>query len=159
MKRLRLLLLGFIFITHLSVIQAQSTVTGKVLDDNQVPLPGVNVLIEGTTTGTITNLDGEFSLSVPDGSSLSFSFVGFKTKVVEVGQQTDLTISLDPDVGAIEQVVVVGYGIQKRESVVGSITQATGEDLKKSGGTSNVAHTLAANLPGITSLQATGRPG
>lgn len=135
------------------------TVTGTVTDEAGVPLPGVNVIIQGTTSGTITDGTGRFSLNVPNEQSvLVFSFIGYTSQTVTVGSQRTLSIALIPELKALEEVVVVGYGVQKKESVVGAISQINNEALLLSG-TKNVTSALAGKLSGVLTIQSTGEPG
>lgn len=107
-------------------------VNGKVSDENGEGLPGVNVLVKGTTLGTVTDVDGMYRLQVENQSSvLVFSSIGYVSQEVVVGNQNTININLDPDVTALEEIVVVGYGTQKREDLTGAIASVSGEDLKK----------------------------
>ena len=135
-------------------------VTGVVQDKEGIGLPGVSIFIKNTTTGTVSNNDGSFKLVVPaSADTLVFSFVGMRTKEINIDDKTNIVVTLiDLNVG-IEDVVVVGYGIQKKESVVGSITTAKTEDLEKRGGTVNLANALSGQLPGVTVMSRTGEPG
>ncbi len=95
------------------VMAQEKVVTGKVTSfEDGTTLPGVNVVIKGTTTGTATDTNGAFSLSVPEGSTLVFSFIGLETKEVEVGTQTSLDVVLASDISQLGEIVVVGYGTQ-----------------------------------------------
>ena len=118
---------------------AQVKVTGIITDAEQgVTLPGVNVLEQGTTNGTITDVDGNYTITVEGpGSTLVFSFVGYESMEVLAGNATTLNVALKTGL-ALEEVVVVGFGTQKKESVVGAITQVSGDELVSSG-TSNVS--------------------
>jgi outer membrane receptor protein involved in Fe transport len=136
------------------------TLQGRVTDVNGVPLPGVTVMVKGTTIGTITDSDGRYTLSkVPDKATLVFSFVGMKTKEVVITSQTEVNVVLEDDVQGVEEVVVVGYGEQKKESVVGAITQTTGEVLERAAGITNVGSALTGNLPGVITISSSGLPG
>ncbi|MCG8699812.1 MAG: SusC/RagA family TonB-linked outer membrane protein, partial [Bacteroidales bacterium] len=152
--------LAFLFVlTSVTVFAQTKTITGTVKDDQGAPLPGVTVVLEGTTQGTITDLDGKYSISAQPTDQLKFSFIGFKVQLILVGDQSAIDVTLLPDVESIDEVVVVGYGIQKKESVVGAITQAKGEDLKKTGGLTNLTDALSGQMAGVTVLQSTGIPG
>lgn len=143
----------------LEVSQPQITVTGNVTDDTGAPLPGVNVVIQGTSIGTITDLSGSFTINIPDENAvLAFSFVGYTPLTISVGNQRQFSIILIPDVKALEEVVVVGYGTQKKESVVGAISQVAGSSLVQSG-ISNVSNAIAGKLSGVLTIQQTGEPG
>lgn len=141
--------------------QTKKTLTGVVNDSSGESLPGVTVVVKGTTIGTITNFEGKFSVEVPsDAETLVFSFVGFKPQELPIGEQTVFNITLEEETVGLEEVVVVGYGTQKKESVVGAITQTTGEDLiERAAGIANVEEALQGNLPGVTTIQGSGIPG
>jgi TonB-linked SusC/RagA family outer membrane protein len=108
----------------------QKTVTGMVTDSNGYPLPGVTVVVKGTTIGTVTNPDGGFSLSIPTATeTLQFSFVGMKTQEVPIGDKTTFTIVMEDETIGMEEVVVVGYGTQKKVNMTGSVDVVSGEQL------------------------------
>ncbi|WP_460635279.1 SusC/RagA family TonB-linked outer membrane protein [Larkinella harenae] len=115
--------------TTLSADRLLEDVRGKVTDANGEGLPGVSVVIKGTTRGTTTNGEGEFTLNVPANSTLVFSFVGYASKEVAVNNRTVVNVSLVQDERALEEVVVVGYGTQKRASVTGAVSSVTPKDL------------------------------
>ncbi|WP_372772725.1 SusC/RagA family TonB-linked outer membrane protein [Mangrovibacterium sp.] len=143
-----------------SSLQKEKKLTGVVKDGQGEPIPGATVVVQGTTIGAITDFDGIFTINVPDGAKiLSISFVGFTTQEIVIGQTTKFNIVLEETSIGVDEVVVVGYGVQKKESVVGAITQATGEDLQKAGGVTNVGEALQGRLPGVTTLQGSGIPG
>ncbi len=135
-------------------------VTGKVISDTDgMPIPGVTVRIEGTTRGTVTNIDGAYTIDVNEGETLVFSFVGFIEQKVTVGSQSTIDISLEEDLQSLDEVVVVGYAEQKKETIVGAVTQTDGEVLKRTGGVSNVGQALTGNLPGVITTSSVGTPG
>lgn len=140
-----------------SVTFAQSiTVTGKVLDSNKEALIGVSVLEKGTTNGTITDFNGNFTLSVATGATLQFSYIGFTTK--EMKAAANMTVEMEEDSKALDEVVVVGYGTQKKGSLTGAITAVKSEELTSTT-TSTTAGALVGKAPGISARQADGRPG
>lgn len=147
-------------VEELSVQQVQ-TITGRVLDsETSESLPGVNVVIKGTTTGTVTDVNGRYSIGVPSSESvLVFSSIGFVTEEIAVGTQSVIDVALIPDITTLGEVVVVGYGEQRKESVVGAITQTEGKVLERTGGVSNVGAALTGNLPGLITSASTGMPG
>lgn len=100
---------------------------GKVTDEEGLGIPGVNVHLKGTNTGTITDINGEFLIYVPAEARLVFSFIGYMTEEVYVGYSSSTTITLKPDINKLEEVVVIGYGVQKKSMVTGSITQLQGK--------------------------------
>ena len=136
------------------------TVSGSVIDNTGEPLIGASVVVKGQTSlGTVTDIDGNFRLKVPSEQSvLVFSYVGMTSKEIKVGKQRELKVSLLDDT-QLEEVVVVGYGQQKKASVVGAITQTTGEVLERAAGIGSVGAALTGNLPGVATIASTGRPG
>ena len=126
----------------------QQTITGTVTDSSGAPLPGVSILIEGTTTGTETDFDGNFSVSADRGQTLVFSFIGMTTVSVVVADQTTLSISLEDDASALEEVVVTGYGTQKRTTLTGAVSTVTGDALEKSAAP-NMGNALAGKVAGL----------
>ncbi len=114
----------FLLIIFSAAVYAQGIlVKGKVTDENNLPAPGVNVLIMGTTTGTITDIDGSFSVNVPGPDAvLLFSYVGYKAQQVKVGSQTEINLRLEVDISQLEEIVVTGYGVQRRSDLTGAIT-------------------------------------
>ncbi|QIP13621.1 TonB-dependent receptor [Spirosoma aureum] len=134
-------------------------VTGTVKDAKGDPLPGVNVLIKGTKTGTVTDIKGTFRLNLPKGNeTLIFSYIGFKTQEVPVSGQTTFTVQLEEDAAALGEVVVVGYGVQKKVSLTGavaSVDMKAVQDLP----VNNLSAVLAGQLPGVGVSGGTSRPG
>jgi hypothetical protein len=107
------------------------TVSGRVLEETGQAVPGVNVIEKGTTNGTTTDATGRFSIEVQGESSvLVFSFIGYQTQEARVGAQTEISITLAPDITALEEVVVVGYGTQQKVNLTGAVGTATGEVLE-----------------------------
>src|SRR5690554_949507 len=96
-------------------------ISGTVTDETGQPLPGTTVTVQGTTLGTVSDLDGKYSLSVPEGATLVFTFIGYQTQRVQVGNQTVLDIRMVEDASSLEEVVVVGYGTQRRSDLTGSV--------------------------------------
>lgn len=129
----KMILMTYCFFLSSTVLFAQGrTVTGKVTsgEDNS-PLPGVGVLVKGTMTGTATSVDGTYSLNVPDNATLVFSFIGYVNQEVAVGNRTAIDIELASDVKALSEVVVVGYGTQKRQDVTGAISSVSAAQIEK----------------------------
>jgi TonB-linked SusC/RagA family outer membrane protein len=136
------------------------TVKGTVTDATEEPLIGASVVVKGKTSqGTVTDFDGNFTLKVPSEQSvLVISYVGMTTKEMKVGKQRSFKVTLSDDT-QLEEVVVVGYGQQKKASVVGAITQTTGAVLERAAGISDVGAALTGNLPGVVTTQGNGQPG
>ena len=116
------------FLLSSTLAFAQNTVTGKVTDKAGEPLPGVNVLEKGTTNGSITDLDGKYSIQVEKGKSLIFSYIGFTTREVTVDKNV-INIALQEDLQALDEVVVIGYGSMQRKDVTSSITTVKADKL------------------------------
>ncbi|TLX76223.1 TonB-dependent receptor [Labilibacter sediminis] len=139
--------------------QAKYTVSGNVTDIQGEPIPGVTVIVKGTTTGTITDAGGnyelEFSASNP---VLEFSFIGFKTKEVSVGDRRIINVKLEPDVIGLDEVVAVGYGVQNKRDVTTSIASIKAEDMQDLA-VSGFDQALAGKMAGVQVLQTSGEPG
>lgn len=132
---------------------------GKITDDKGLPLANVSILIKGTAKGVTTDANGNFSIEVPnDNAVLVVSFIGFQSKEIQVGAQTELTIQLTPDSGQLSDVVVVGYGTQKRVTVTGAVSAIKAEKLIKSPAV-DMSNSLAGRLPGLVVIQTSGEPG
>lgn len=163
-KRSWLVFLFMLVVSFSSVSFAQNRVMvkGTVTSDNQEPIIGATVVLKtNNTIGTITDLDGKFSLSIPAGEQvLVVSYLGMKTEEITVkGAASALKVVLKDDNVNLSEVVIVGYGQQKKESLVGAITQTTGKVLERAGGVSNVGAALTGNLPGVVTMQSSGLPG
>jgi len=143
-----------------SITQQQGKkVTGKVTDPSGAPIPGVAIVVKGTTTGVTSDNDGNFSLSLPsDAKTLVFSFVGMKSQEMAIGNNATLNVRMQEETIGIEEVVAIGYGTAKKASLTGSIAAIKGEKLQKSTST-NFSNALAGQLPGLVVLSRTGEPG
>jgi TonB-linked SusC/RagA family outer membrane protein len=147
-------------ITGQVVEATQMQVSGKVTDEKGEPIPGVNIVIKGTATGTTTDVDGNYNLKTdgPD-AILVFSFIGYVAQEVPIDSRTVINIVLKEDIQTLSEVVVVGYGEQKKESVVGSIGTADSETLVRRAGVTNLGGALSGQIPGVTVMERTGEPG
>ncbi len=136
----------------------QESINGTILDTNGQPLPGVNILEKGTPNGTQTDFDGNFSITLSSSEAiLVVSYIGYKTKEVAAKDQTSLTITLEEDVSALEEVVVVGFGTQNKQKVSAAITQVSSEDLGiEKRPVTNVASALIGSMPGLNSTNSEG---
>lgn len=152
------LLMLFLFLTQ--VLYAQDkTLSGTVVGEDKVALPGVSVVVKGTVVGTVTDINGNFNVKVPtDAKILVFSFIGMKPVEVEIGAQTSINVTLKEETVGLDEVVVVGYGTQKKESVVGAISQIDNKALIRSGVT-NVTNAITGKLAGVLTVQQSGQPG
>ena len=159
MKKI-ILLLGM-FLLCSSMLLAQKTLTGKVTSsEDGSALPGVTIAVKGTSTGTITDLDGNYKITVPAGSNtLVFTFVGMKTQEIEIGSQTSINIALESSSVQLEGMVVVAYGVQKKSDINGAVSQVTAEKLSSGGSKESVDKALSGKISGVRSSSATGNPG
>lgn len=149
----------FPYSNHLQPQQEKKNVEGKIVDEKGEPVIGANVVIKGTTMGIVTDIDGHFSLQVPSANStLSVSYLGYKTIEIKATPGKLMVITLRENTEQLEEVVVVGYGVQKKESVAGAITQVGNESLMKAG-TSDITSAIAGKLSGVLTIQQTGQPG
>lgn len=139
--------------------QQQKTVSGKVTDSSGGGLPGVSVVIKGTTIGTITDMDGKYSLpKVPENGTLQFSFVGMRSQDVAVGGKATINVTLVEESIGIEEVVAVGYGTVKKSDLTGSVASVKSDEIKAFA-SSNVMQSLSGRAPGVQVSQNTGAPG
>lgn len=159
MKHLNLKLM-LLLLLQLGMVNAQNlSVKGVVKDASGDPLIGVNVLLKGGTTGAITDMDGAFNLNVNgDKNVLVFSFIGFETKEVPVKGRTFLAVTLKEDNTQLEEVVVVGYGTQKRQEITGSVASVSRKEIMTVS-TANITSALQGKIPGLNIKQNTGEPG
>ena len=140
-------------------LAGQHQVSGKVVDTKNEPLIGVNIVEKGTSKGVITDIDGNYSIEVTDGNAvLVFSFIGFDNKEIPVNGQRSINVTLEESLAELDEVVVVGYGTQKKASVTGAVSQVDGEKLLKAP-VGNITSKLGGVVPGVISLQQSGQPG
>src|SRR5690554_517224 len=131
--------------------QPQRSVSGTVTDAGGQPLPGVTVVVKGTTQGTVTNADGTYTLpNVPDDATLVFSFVGMSTREVNVDNQSNIDINLSEDAIGLDEVIVVGFGTQKKADLTGAVSAVQGDELAKRIDVTNTATALQGMSPGLT---------
>ncbi|OMP30170.1 TonB-dependent receptor [Mangrovimonas sp. DI 80] len=136
----------------------QKTITGTVTSARDgMTLPGVNIVVKGTSNGTAADFDGNYSITASSGDVLVFSFVGYKQKEVTVGGQSVINVAMEEDVAALDEIVVVGYGAKKKENLTGSVSVVDVEDAKKTI-TYDVAKMIQGQAPGVT-VQSSGEPG
>lgn len=153
----KLILICFAVVAGFSAM-AQNQVKGVVTDETGGPLPGVTVVIAGTSNGTVTGSDGYYAIQTDGEATLIFSFVGMVTQEIEVNNRSMIDVTLKNDAIGLEEVQVVGYGVQKKVTVTGSISNITNEELVKSP-SANVTNALAGRITGIAAVQNTGQPG
>ena len=139
-------------------VHAQVNITGKITDESQEAVTGASVQVKGTYLGTISDENGNYSITVPEADmTLIFSFIGYKTQEVAVGNQTIIDITMEVDISELEAVVVIGYGSQRKQDITGAVAVVNTEDLTKSSYTS-VTNRLQGRVPGVT-VRTTGEPG
>lgn len=138
-----------------SAIPSIQTITGKVLDNKGSSLPGATVLVKGTEKGTSTDVSGNFKIEANKGDVLVISYIGYITKEQLVGNESSFTIKLEDDLGGLEEVVIVGFGSQRKATVTGSIATIRTEDLEQSP-TASITNALAGRLPGLLANQFSG---
>lgn len=141
-----------------TLLQAQTKIKGKVVDSNQEPLIGASVMLKNGAQGTVTDISGDFELDAPANATLIVSYVGFTSKEVEVGNQTQLTIVLEPDNRALDEVVVVGYGSQRKSQITGAISSLKEADIRDQP-VSNLASSMQGRVAGLNVMNASGTPG
>ncbi|MBR9998620.1 MAG: TonB-dependent receptor plug domain-containing protein, partial [Cyclobacteriaceae bacterium] len=143
----------------LGVYAQQLQVKGQVTDENNSPTPGVNILIQGTTTGTVTDADGAYTINVtgPD-AILIFSYIGYSTQEIRVGQQSQIDISLEPDISTLGEIVVTGYGTQKRSDLTGAITSIPSRQITELP-LARTDQALQGRTSGVYVLNTDGAPG
>ena len=139
------------------VQQATKKITGSVVDA-QGPVIGASVVEKGTTNGTVTDFDGNFSLTVKPGATIVISFIGYETQEIKVGNQDNFQITMKDDNAVLEEVVVVGYGVQKKKLVTGATVQVKGEDIAKLN-TTNALTAMQSSTPGVQITQTSSQPG
>lgn len=157
----KFLLVGVFLFFQLNVSAQERTISGKVTDAKNEPLTGVTVLVKGTTIGTLTNLTGEYSLAkVPQNATLVFTFIGMTSQeIIPLNGQSRIDVVMKEAMLTLEEVVVIGYGTQKKQSTVGAINQTTNADLQRAGNVTNVAQALTGQLPGVITITSDAQPG
>ncbi len=136
----------------------QEKVSGSVVDESGEPIIGATVVVEGTTSGTITDFDGNFQISVDSDASLSISFIGFTTQVIPVNGRSNISVTLLENTEELDEVVAIGYGVQKKSSVTGAISQVKSTDIENRTST-NVSQALQGKTSGVQVIQTSGKPG
>lgn len=158
-KKLLFFSVLFMLITTQGLWSQEITLSGKVTDkETGEPLMGANILVEGKNKGAISDFDGNFNLKTAKNDVLIVSIMGYVSAKVTVGNQSIINVSLVPDVAMLDEVVVVGYGTQKRQSITGAVSQISGEELLKAP-VGNITNMLGGRVAGIVALQQSGQPG
>ena len=142
-----------------AVAQQEKVITGTVTDDQGESLPGVNVVVQGTTIGTITDLDGNFELTVPENTeAVVISFVGMRTQEVSIVDRTSLSIVLETETVGIEEVVAIGYGSQRKADITGAVSSVKSEDFNK-GVITSPGQLMQGKVSGVSVTGSNGAPG
>ncbi len=158
-KDLRYFLVLFFLAFSMQIFAQGKIVTGKVVDENGAPLPGVTVLVEGTQNGTITDVDGKYSLKCnSDEDVMIFTFIGFTTQKVNVSGRPVVDVQMQPDVVSLDEVVAVGYGTMKKSDLSGASVSLNTEKLN-SAGLANIDQALKGRAAGVTAVSTSGQPG
>lgn len=145
------------FVVQLTFAQTK-TVSGTVIDDTGLPLPGATIQVKGTATGTSSDFDGNFTISVNQGATLVFSFVGHVTKEVVVGASNTINVTLSEDAQGLDEVVVVAYGSQTRQSIVGAVAVVSAATIETQQ-VASVTSALQGSVPGVNIISSGGQPG
>ncbi len=151
-----LLLLMFIFAS--SVGAFSQNIKGKITDAQGQALPGVSVVVKGTTKGSISDANGNYSVSADKNSKIIFTYIGYITQEIDANGRSVIDVSLETDEQTLSEVVVVGYGVQKKETVTGSVTTVKGSELVKSPAV-NLSNSIAGRMPGVVAVNRSGEPG
>lgn len=151
------LLTGLWLMASASLLGQDITVTGTVTDQTDEPLPGVNIIVDGTSSGTVTDIDGTYSLTAPADGTLRFSYIGFSPQEELINGRTTIDVELGSDANLIDEVVVVGYGTQRREAVTGAISSVDSETLTEVT-TPNLGEAIQGRLAGVQ-VTSSGAPG
>jgi TonB-dependent starch-binding outer membrane protein SusC len=135
------------------------TVQGKVTDEKGEGIPGVSIVLKGTTTGTTTDVEGNYTLTVPDGSgTLLFSYIGYVSEEILIGNQTTINVKLLPDIKSLSEIVVIGYGTREKKDLTGSVSEVTSQQIRDLPVTS-IDQKLVGQIPGVQISASTGAPG
>lgn len=137
----------------------KNKITGVITDEKKQSIIGASIMINGTGNGTITDINGHFSVEAAENAQIKISYIGYETQIIDIKGKATFNISLIPALKSLDEVVVVGYGSQKKQSVVGAITQTKGSDLVRTGVFSSVGQALTGLLPGVSTQTVTGMPG
>jgi len=147
----------FLLVIQVSVYAQNITVKGQVKDSKGVVLPGVNIVLKSTTTGSITDMDGKYTITAKMGESLVFSFIGFETQEVVVGSSTTIDVTLIETIGSLDEVVVMGYGSQKKKDVTGAIAVVSSKEIEDRPN-SQFGYSLEGKAAGVQIIRSSGQP-
>ena len=151
--------LGLLILSFISLGMNAQVIKGKVIDGTtKEPLPGVNILVKGTSQGTATDLDGNYEIKASQGAILEFSFIGYQTQDKKVGTSKVINIALQEDAQVLDDVVVIGYGVAKKKDVTGSVNLVTSKDFGK-GQSLSAGELLQGKVAGVQITSGGGAPG
>jgi TonB-linked SusC/RagA family outer membrane protein len=156
-----MIVLSLLVLLPASLLSQGITLRGKIISaDDKQPLPGVIVAVKGTTKGTFSDNDGNYYLNnVSKNATIVFSLVGMKTQEIALGNQTTLNVTMSGSDFQLKEVVAVGYGVQKKESVVGAVSQTSSKELMRTGNVSDFKQALTGQIPGLVTITSSGEPG
>ncbi|UGU14424.1 SusC/RagA family TonB-linked outer membrane protein [Sinomicrobium kalidii] len=157
-KFTQILTLLLAFVVQFSFAQ-EKTITGNVTDQQGMPLPGVNIVVKGTNTGTQTDFDGNYSITAGEGQVLVFTYLGMATSEQTVGASSTIDLQMTEDTQALEEVVVTGYSVKKQELLASAVSSVSSEEIEQLVPTTNVDNMLQGKSPGVTVTGANGKPG
>ncbi|WP_373400022.1 TonB-dependent receptor plug domain-containing protein [Algoriphagus halophilus] len=140
------------------IVSAQQEIRGKIIDDLGSPLPGASILLKGTTTGTISDIDGNYSIKANQGDIIIYTFIGFNAVEKTVGSSSEINIQMMPDTQSLEEVVVIGYGTQSKKEITGAVGQVKADVISKAP-VSDVGEAIQGQVAGVNVQAASGRPG
>ena len=141
-----------------TVFGQKEAISGTVIDNSGQPIPGASVIVKGTTTGTSTDFDGKFTINASPANVLLMSYIGYATREITVGSQKTISVTLQEDVAKLDEVVVLGYGTQKRSDISGSVSEIAQKEIAKNP-TPNLSNALVGQASGIIATQRSGEPG
>ena len=151
---------GMALMLSVGALAQSAQLKGNVIDETGQPLVGVSVSVEGTTTGTITDIDGNFVLNVPSTSeNLLFQFIGMKDYVTSIGATRTFKVQMEPDVQLLNEAVAVGYGTMIRKDLSSSVSSVNSEGLNERASAINITQSLAGKMAGVQAMTSSGRPG
>ncbi len=158
MKKLLLITVALVYGASMVFSQTKQ-ITGRVTtSEDGSPIPGVSVVVKGTTNGTTTNIDGEYTVIVPENAVLIFSFVGMKSQEVKIGNMSTYNLQMDPEIIGVDEVMVVAYGTAKKESFTGS-AEVIGNAVLEKRPVANISKALEGQVPGVQTTSGSGQPG
>ena len=158
MSTLRRIMLAMLFVMAIPAFGFAQKIVGTITDEQGEPLIGATIMVEGTTTGATTDIDGKYSVNAKKGQTLTFTYVGMDTQKVKIGNSKVVDVVMKQNAANLDEVIVVGYGKQKKSSLTGAVSAIKGEDLTVAP-TTQLTQMLAGKVAGLSSIQTSGEPG